>query len=61
MIEYRAVAQDADGDIGVAQTYAFVGEPVTDGGSGGGGGGPVTQPDAVSVPGQLQQRGWVPG
>lgn len=56
MIEYRAVAQDADGDIGVAQTYAFVGEPVTDGGSGGGGGGPVTQPDAVSVPGSFNSE-----
>ncbi len=50
MVEYRTVAKDADGDLGAAQTYAFVGTPATDGDTGGG---PVTQPDSVSVPGSF--------
>jgi hypothetical protein len=54
MLEYRAVVRDADGDLGVAQTYGFVGAlPTTGGGGGGYDGGPVTQPSAVSVPGSF--------
>jgi glycosidase len=52
MVEYRAVVKDADGDLGVAQTYGVVGDPPRAGG--GSGGGPVVQPQAVSVPGQFQ-------
>ncbi len=58
MVEYRVVAIDAQGDLGVAQTWAVVGEP-EDGG--GGGGGPVTQPDAVSVPGSFNEEVGCPG
>ncbi len=49
LVEYRAVARDADGDLGATQTHAVVGEPADDGEPGGGG--PVTQPEQVSVPG----------
>ena len=55
MLEYRAVADDADGDLGVAQTYAFVGTQPSDPG-GPGGGGPVTQPESVSVPGSFNEE-----
>lgn len=54
MVEYRAVAVHADGDLGTAQTWAVVGEP--DDGGAVGGGGPVTQPDAVSVPGSFNEE-----
>jgi len=53
LVEYRAVSRDADGDLGAAQTYAQVGEPVNDGDTGGG---PVTQPDSVSVPGSFNSE-----
>ncbi len=51
MLEYRAVARDADGELGAAGTYAFVGTPSAPPSSGGGGVGPVSQPDRVTVPG----------
>ncbi|QZY29111.1 pullulanase-type alpha-1,6-glucosidase [Nocardioides coralli] len=54
LVEYRAVTEDADGDLGAAQTYALVGEPADDGEPGGGG--PVTQPGAVSVPGSFNSE-----
>ncbi|HEX6920731.1 MAG TPA: alpha-amylase family glycosyl hydrolase [Actinomycetes bacterium] len=50
LLEYRAVVRDHDGDLGVASTYGVVGDPPPAGG-GGGGVGPVTQPQAVSIPG----------
>ncbi len=50
LVEYRAIARDADGDLGVASTSAVVGTPpppaVDEGAVG-----PVEQPDAVGVPG----------
>ena len=54
LVEYRAIARDADGDLGVAQTYAKIGTPAQDGDPGTDG--PVTQPDAVSVPGTFQDE-----
>jgi len=51
LLEYRAVVRDHDGDLGVASTYAVVGEPVTPGGGGDAPVGPVDQPTAVSIPG----------
>jgi pullulanase-type alpha-1,6-glucosidase len=50
LLEYRAVAKDSVGHLSAASSYGIVGEPKASGG-GGGGVGPVTQPDAVSVPG----------
>ncbi|HET7690752.1 MAG TPA: alpha-amylase family glycosyl hydrolase, partial [Nocardioidaceae bacterium] len=53
LLEYRAVVKDHDTDLGVAATYALVGEAAPPGGGGGGDQpvGPVTQPSAVSIPG----------
>ncbi len=51
LLEYRAVAKDSAGHLSAASSYGIVGEPKAAGGGGGGGVGPVTQPDAVSVPG----------
>ncbi len=51
LLEYRMVAKDLSGRVSATSTYGVVGEPQTSGGGGGGGVGPVTQPDAVSVPG----------
>ncbi|MBY5163462.1 alpha-amylase family glycosyl hydrolase [Salsipaludibacter albus] len=53
MVEYRAIAVDATGDLGVAETWAVVGEPATDPG---GDGGPVVQPDRVTTPGNFQDQ-----
>ncbi len=50
LLEYRTVAKDIAGHVSATSTYGIVGDPQT-GGGGGGGVGPVTQPDAVSVPG----------
>ncbi len=50
VVEYRAVVQDADGDLGVDQTSGVVGEPPVED-STPDWGGPVTQPTSVSVPG----------
>jgi glycosidase len=49
-VEYRAIARDHDGDFGVVSTSAVVGQPQppVDPGINLG---PITQPDAVSVPG----------
>jgi pullulanase-type alpha-1,6-glucosidase len=50
LLEYRAVAKDTAGHLSASSSYGIVGEPRASGG-GGGGVGPVTQPDAASVPG----------
>ena len=50
LLEYRALAKDIDGRISATSTYAVVGTPEASGG-GDLGVGPVTQPSAVSVPG----------
>ncbi|MBR7743044.1 hypothetical protein KC207_07050 [Phycicoccus sp. BSK3Z-2] len=49
-VEYRAVARDHDGDLGVTSTSAVVGQPQPPADPGIDLG-PITQPDAVSVPG----------
>ncbi|MFQ6173309.1 alpha-amylase family glycosyl hydrolase [Oryzobacter sp. R7] len=49
-VEYRAVARDHDGDLGVTSTSAVVGQPQPPADPGIELG-PITQPDAVSVPG----------
>ena len=54
LVEYRAVAKDADGDLGVAQTHAVVGEPPVAGGPDWGG--PVVQPSSVFVPGSFNEE-----
>lgn len=49
-VEYRAIARDHDGDLGVTSTSALVGQPqppAEDGVVLG----PITQPNAVSIPG----------
>jgi len=51
LLEYRTVVKDHDGDLGVAGTYAIVGDPPAPGGGGDAPVGPVTQPAAVSIPG----------
>ncbi|SDO56410.1 alpha-1,6-glucosidases, pullulanase-type [Pedococcus dokdonensis] len=48
LVEYRAVAKDSVGHISASSSYGVVGDPKS---GGGGSVGPVTQPDAVSVPG----------
>lgn len=52
LLEYRAVAKDAADHVSATSTYAVVGDPTPSGG-GATGVGPVTQPDHVSVPGDL--------
>ena len=62
LLEYRAVLRDSSGNLSVASSYASVGDPEdepTPGG--GGGGGPVTQPDAVSMPGSHNSEIGCPG
>ncbi len=49
-MEYRAIARDHDGDFGVVSTSAVVGQPQPPADAGVPLG-PITQPDAVSVPG----------
>ena len=49
-VEYRAIARDHDGDVGVVSTSAVVGQPQPPADPGIDLG-PITQPDAVSVPG----------
>jgi glycosidase len=51
LLEYRTVVKDHDGDLGVAGTYAIVGDPPAPGGGGDTPVGPVDQPAAVSIPG----------
>ncbi len=50
LLEYRAVAKDGTGNVSASSSYGIVGEPGT-APTPGGGVGPVTQPQAVSVPG----------
>ena len=67
LLEYRAVLRDSSDNLSVASTYATVGEPEAEPTpGGGGGGGPVTQPDAVSMPGSHNSEigcpdDWQPG
>jgi pullulanase-type alpha-1,6-glucosidase len=61
LLEYRMVAKDISGRISATSTYGIVGEPQTSGGGGGGGVGPVTQPGAVSVPGNHNSEMGCPG
>ncbi len=61
MVEYRAVLRDSSGNLSVASTYATVGKPSQGGGGDTGGGGPVTQPDAVSMPGNHNSEIGCPG
>ncbi|WP_439938407.1 pullulanase-type alpha-1,6-glucosidase [Nocardia sp. N13] len=52
LLEYRAVLRDSSGNLSVTSSYATVGDPEAEPTPGGDGtGGPVTQPDAVSMPG----------
>ena len=62
-VEYRAVVEDADGDLAAAQTSAMVAAPPPPDGPDWGG--PVTQPDSVSVPGTVNtemgcEADWAP-
>ncbi len=64
LLEYRAVAKDTAGHLSASSSYGIVGDPKASGG-GGGGVGPVTQPDAVSIPGDHNSEmgcaaDWVP-
>ncbi|MBA2463945.1 MAG: hypothetical protein H0V42_03055 [Nocardioidaceae bacterium] len=49
------MVEDADGDLGVDQTYAVVGEPPVEE-TGTDWGGPVVQPTSVSVPGSFNRE-----
>jgi pullulanase-type alpha-1,6-glucosidase len=60
LLEYRAVAKDSAGHVSATSSYGVVGDPKASGG-GGGGVGPVTQPDAVSVPGDHNSEMGCPG
>ncbi|MFC6358894.1 pullulanase-type alpha-1,6-glucosidase [Luteococcus peritonei] len=51
LVEYRAVVKDVSGNVNATSTYAIAGTPKPAAPSGDGNVGPVTQPDAVSVPG----------
>ncbi|MFC8504090.1 pullulanase-type alpha-1,6-glucosidase [Pedococcus sp. NPDC057267] len=51
LLEYRAIAKDSAGHVSATSSYGVVGDAPTAGGGSTGGVGPVTQPDAVSVPG----------
>ena len=53
-VEYRAIVEDADGDLAVAQTSAMVAAPAPP--EGPDWGGPVVQPESVSVPGSLNSE-----
>jgi glycosidase len=52
LLEYRVVVKDAAGRVSASASYGVVGTPAASGGDVGNVG-PVTQPDAVSVPGDL--------
>jgi glycosidase len=60
LLEYRVVARDAAGRVGAGASYGIVGTPAASGGDDGSVG-PVTQPDAVSVPGTLNDEMGCPG
>ncbi|MEL4358984.1 MULTISPECIES: pullulanase-type alpha-1,6-glucosidase [unclassified Luteococcus] len=51
LVEYRAVVKDSSGNVNATSTYAQVGTPKPASTGGESNVGPVTQPDAVSVPG----------
>ena len=51
LVEYRAVVKDASGNVNATSTYAIAGTPAAATTGATGNVGPVTQPDAVSVPG----------
>ena len=55
-VEYRAVVEDADGDLAVAQTSAMVADPPRLADTGPEWGGPVVQPESVSVPGSFNSE-----
>jgi pullulanase-type alpha-1,6-glucosidase len=61
LVEYRAVLKDSSGNLSATSTYATVGDPAPGGGDPGDGGGPVTQPDAVSMPGSHNSEIGCPG
>lgn len=61
LLEYRAVLADHSGNLSVAGTYAVVGDPADSGSEPDPGGGPVTQPSAVSIPGDLNPAMGCPG
>ncbi len=62
LLEYRAVLRDSSGNLSVASSHATVGDPAPSGGGDTGGGtGPVTQPDAVSMPGSHGSEIGCPG
>ncbi len=66
LVEYRAVLRDSSGNLSVSSTYATVGQPASSGGGDTGGNGPVTQPDAVAMPGNHNSEigcpgDWMPG
>jgi pullulanase-type alpha-1,6-glucosidase len=61
MLEYRAILKDHSGNLSVAGTYAFVGDPAPSGPGEDPGGGPVTQPSAASVPGSFNDEIGCPG
>ncbi len=66
LLEYRAVLRDSSGNLSVASSYATVGDPASSGGGSTGSTGPVTQPEAVSMPGshgaEIGCSGdWLPG
>ncbi|ROR54629.1 pullulanase-type alpha-1,6-glucosidase [Luteococcus japonicus] len=51
LVEYRAIVKDSSGNVNATSTYAQVGTPKPASTGDTGNVGPVTQPDAVSVPG----------
>lgn len=55
LLEYRVVVKDAAGRIAASSSYGIVGTPEASGGDAGTVG-PVTQPSAVSVPGDLNSE-----
>ncbi|HET7277631.1 MAG TPA: pullulanase-type alpha-1,6-glucosidase [Dermatophilaceae bacterium] len=55
LLEYRVVLKDSSGNISATSSYGVVGDAKASGGDGGGVG-PVVQPDAVSVPGDLNSE-----
>ncbi|HLN78015.1 MAG TPA: pullulanase-type alpha-1,6-glucosidase [Nocardioidaceae bacterium] len=61
LVEYRAVLRDSSGNLSVTSTYATVGKPASSGGGDTGGNAPVTQPDAVAMPGNHNSEIGCPG
>jgi pullulanase-type alpha-1,6-glucosidase len=61
LVEYRAVLRDSSGNYSATSTYGIVGDPGPAGEPGDGGVGQVTQPEAVSVPGDHNDVMGCPG